>query len=205
MPHCGILHIQRRNIMKKSYETELPEGYSEAYTVDAKKGKTVLLMNLACFAITAAVIAIAWLIIKPKNYFENYDFLHSIIFIVAMLLYIVLHELTHGAAYKLTTGRKLTFGFTLSVAYCGVPDIYVYRKAAMTALLAPFFVFIPVFLIPSFLFANAWDKFYCSVLFAMHIGGCVGDLYDTILYIFKFRSPDTLMRDTGPKQTFYTK
>ena len=114
MPHCGILHIfTRRNIMKKSYETELPEGYSEAYTVDAKKGKTVLLMNLACLAITAAVIAIAWLIIKPKNYFENYDFLHSIIFIVAMLLYIVLHELTHGAAYKLTTGRKLTFGFTL--------------------------------------------------------------------------------------------
>ena len=187
MPHCGILHIQRRNIMKKSYETELPEGYSEAYTVDAKKGKTVLLMNLA------------------KNYFENYDFLHSIILIVAMLLYIVLHELTHGAAYKLTTGRKLTFGFTLSVAYCGVPDIYVYRKAAMTALLAPFVVFTPVFLIPSFLFANAWDKFYCAVLLAMHIGGCAGDLYDTILYIFKFRSPDTLMRDTGPKQTFYTK
>ena len=90
-------------------------------------------MNLACLAITAAIIAIAWLIIKPKNYFENYDFLHSIIFIAAMLLYIVLHELTHGIAYKLTTGRKLTFGFTLSVAYCGVPDIYVYRKAAMTA------------------------------------------------------------------------
>ena len=63
--------------MKKSYEIELPEGYSEAYTVDAKKGKTVLLMNLACLAITAAVIAIAWLIIKPKNYFENYDFLHQ--------------------------------------------------------------------------------------------------------------------------------
>ena len=86
-----------------------------------------------------------------------------------------------------------------------MPDIYVYRKAAMIALLAPFVVFTPVFLIPSFLFENAWDKFYCAVLLAMHIGGCVGDLYDTILYIFKFRSPDTLMRDTGPKQTFYTK
>ena len=106
--------------MKKSYETELPEGYSEAYTVDAKNGRTVIIMNLACLAITAAIIAIAWLIIKPNNYFENYDFLHSIIFIAAMLLYIVLHELTHGIAYKLTTGRKLTFGFTLSVAYCGV-------------------------------------------------------------------------------------
>lgn len=191
--------------MKKSYETELPEGYSEAYTVDAKNGRTVIIMNLACLAITAAIIAIAWLIIKPKNYFENYDFLHSIIFIAAMLLYIVLHELTHGIAYKLTTGRKLTFGFTLSVAYCGVPDIYVYRKAAMTALLAPFSCLFPSFSFPHFSLQTRGISFIARC-FSPCISADVQATCMTRYYIFfKFRSPDTLMRDTGPKQTFYTK
>ena len=37
----------------------------------------------------------------------------------------------------------------------------------------------------------------------IHIGGCVGDLYDAALYLFRFRDPLTLMRDTGPKQSFY--
>lgn len=37
----------------------------------------------------------------------------------------------------------------------------------------------------------------------MNIGGCVGDLYDTLRYFFCFRSPDTLMRGTASKQTFY--
>ncbi len=191
--------------MKKAYEEELPEEYREAYALDAKKGSTMLVMNLVCLAVMAAVIAVAWVIIKPKNFFENHDFLRSLIFLAAMLLYVVLHELIHGAAYKLTTGRRLTFGFTLSVAYCGVPDIYVYRKTALIALLAPFVIFTPVFLIPAFLCANAGDKLFCAVLLAVHIGGCVGDLYDALLYLFRFRSPDTLMRDTGPKQIFYTR
>ena len=58
---------------------------------------------------------------------------------------------------------------------------------------------------PIFLLENAWDKIYAAFLLGLHIGGCTGDLYDTYLYLFKFRSPDTLMRDTGPKQTFYIK
>ena len=190
--------------MKKSFETELPEGYREAYTIDAKKGKTVVFMNLACLVITAAVIAIAWVIIRPDDLIDICDILHGVLFIVAMFLYIVLHELVHGAVYKITTGRKLTFGFTFSVAYCGVPDIYVYRKTALLALLAPFAVFLPVFLIPTIVCPIAGDRLYCAVLLAIHIGGCVGDLYDALLYVIRFRSPDTLMRDTGPKQTFYT-
>ena len=199
-----LLRIQEKN-MKKSYEAELPCGYTEKFTIDAKSKKTAIIMNIACLLITAAIIAVAYIIIKPTAFFGNYSFARNIIFIAAIFLYIILHELVHGIAYKLTTGRKLTFGLTISVAYCGVPDIYVYRKTALIALLAPFVVFIPVFLIPALLFTNAWDKLYCTILLAIHIGGCVGDLYDTLIYLFRFRSPDTLMRDTGPKQTFYTK
>ena len=163
-------------------------------------------MNVVAVFTIAAIVATATILIKPaESFVESYNVLRNIILILAMLLYIILHELVHGIAYKLTTRCKLTFGLTLTVAYCGVPEIYVYRKTALISLLAPFLLFLPVFGTPIFLLENAWDKIYAAFLLGLHIGGCTGDLYDTYLYLFKFRSPDTLMRDIGPKQTFYIK
>ena len=43
-----------------------------------------------------------------------------------------------------------------------------------------------------------------AVLFALHFGGCVGDLHATYLLLFKFKG-DILMKDTGPKQTYYAR
>ena len=62
-----------------------------------------------------------------------------------------------------------------------------------------------VFILAAVLFSSPIDKFLALVLFGIHFGGCVGDLYDTLVYLFKYKSPDTLMNDTGPKQTFYVK
>ena len=191
--------------MKRNCVDRLPEGYRETMIVDAKSTRFIIIMNLAALFLLAAVIVPAVLIIRPADFLEEYSQIRNLVLIAAMFLYIVLHELVHGLAYKLLTKQKLTFGITLTVAYCGVPNVYVYRKAAMIALLAPFLVFLPVFTVPIFLFENAWDKLYCAILLGLHISGCVGDLYDTMLYLFRFRSPDTLMRDTGPKQTFYEK
>lgn len=191
--------------MKRTFETELPEGYSPAYEIDAKNIKVGIVMNIIALLIAVIIVVPAWLIIKPVDFFGQYSLSRNILLVIVAFSYIVLHELTHGAAYKMLTHRKLTFGFTLSVAYCGIPDIYVYRNAALIALLAPFAVFIPVFLIPALLMTGPWDKIYAFVMLGLHVGGCIGDLYDTFLYLFRFRSPDTLMRDTGPKQTFYIK
>lgn len=188
----------------KNYEKTLPEGYEEAFVIDAKDKKTAVFLNIAAILIMAAILTAAVLIIKPSDFFKSYSFLRNLLLIAAMIAYMVLHELVHGAAYKLLTGQKLTFGLTLSVAYCGVPEIYVYRRAAIIALLAPFTVFLTL-IIPVFFLENAWDKLYVMILFAMHIGGCAGDLYDTFLYLFRFKEPTVLMRDTGPKQTFYRK
>ena len=64
---------------------------------------------------------------------------------------------------------------------------------------------IPVFLLPAVLCTDVWNRFYAALLLALHLGGCIGDLYDAWLYLFRFRDPATLMQDTGPKQTFYVK
>ena len=187
------------------YETELPEGYEEVYTVDAKDKKTAIVMNIVATAVAMAFIVSALFIIRPFKNMDDFSLAAYLVFIASMIGYIVLHELTHGAAYKLLTGRKLTFGMTLSVAYCGVPDIYVYRTAALISLLAPFVVFNVVFLAAALSFTNPWWRTFAWMQFGLHFGGCAGDLYDTWLYLTRFRDPKTLMRDTGPKQTFYQK
>ena len=89
------------------------------------------------------------------------------------------------------------------MAFCGVPEIYVYRRAALISLLAPFTVFTVLFGGAALLLPDAWDKVYAAVLLGLHLGGCAGDLYDTLLFLTRFRDPRTLMRDTGPKQTVY--
>ena len=187
-------------------EVSLPEGYEASFVIDAASRKTGILLNLAALGIIAPLVAVFWLIIRPHDFWVRFSHLSTVlVFFLVLVLYILLHELVHGAAYKLLTGRKLTFGLTLSVAYCGVPDIFVYRNAALAALLAPFVVFTIVFLLAMLLVADPVSKFMFGFLLATHMGGCVGDLYDTGLYLFRFRDPTTLMQDTGPKQTFYTK
>ena len=186
----------------KNYETALPEGYREALTVDAKNKKTSALLTLASILITAAALVLSILIIRPKDFLSNFNLVKYFITLAALPAYVVLHELTHGAAYKLLTHQKLTFGLTLTVAFCGVPQIYVYRRTALISLLAPFTVFTIIFGGAVLLLPEAWDKVYAAALLSLHLGGCLGDLYDTFLYLTRFREPRTLMRDTGPTQVF---
>ena len=191
--------------MKKTFESTLPEGYREALLIDAGETKFSILMNLAAIVLMVVVFVLVLPLLRLTSFSVN--FLSPKVFLLTPMLigYIVAHELVHGIAYKLMTRQKLTYGFKLTVAYCGVPDIYVYRRTALISLLAPFTVFTLLFGgLMLFLHDPGWRLVFAFML-AIHIGGCVGDLYDTLLYLFRFRSPDTLMNDTGPAQRFYVK
>ncbi len=187
----------------KHFEEVLPEGYRETFTVDAKDTKLGWLLNGVAAVVAIAAGVLGYFLFRPKLAALNPLFL--LLASVTLLAYIVLHELAHGVAYKLLTKRKLKFGITLTVAFCGVPDIYVYRRAAMIALLTPFLLFSVAFGCLAALLPYAWDKFIFFLLLGFHVGGCSGDLYVTGLYLFKFRNPTVLMQDTGPKQSFYEK
>jgi len=197
----------------KHFEAELPQGYVEAKTIDAANKKTGIVLNVLAAVISVVVFIAIWLVVfraEPvsqsiKRILVNESWVTVVaivVFAVGELCYLVLHELVHGLSYKLFTKQKLKFGLTLTCAYCGVPNIYVYRTAALVSLLAPFVTFIPVFLVPMFFVPYLW-KVVLALFLSLHVGGCVGDLYDTGLYVFCFRDKRTLMRDTGPKQTFY--
>lgn len=194
----------------ENYYKELPEGYREAKVVDAKAKKTSVVFTLSSFVLTAAVLLPILLTFGSlRALFEEYGrkrmLIADAVFLICVVSYIVLHELVHGAAYKAMTHQKLTFGLTLTVAFCGVPDIYTSRKTALVALLAPFLTFSAI-LIPLTIWFYSFNMLYyllSGILFAVHFGGCIGDLYMTALLLFKYKDPRTLINDTGPKQTIY--
>ena len=200
-----------------NFERELPEGYRQVKHINAKDVKMGLLLNGIAFAIllvgeTIAVIPLiisAVISILNGSFTMNIDPISTLIalvvFLVAMLVYVVLHELVHGIAYKCLTGEKLTFGLHWSCAYCGVPNIYTYRRTALISLVAPLIVF-TVILIPVTVFLYFVDPLYYFLsvcLLCCHLGGCSGDIYCTLLFLFKFRDKRILMRDTGPEQFIY--
>lgn len=195
--------------MENYYKT-LPEGYREVKVVDAKEKKTSVVFTLCSLLLTALhLIPVLLTFGGLRSLYEQYGrtgmLVADLVFLVSIVLYLVLHELVHGAAYKALTHQKLTFGFTLTVAFCGVPDVYTSRKTALIALLAPFVTF-SVILIPLTIWFYSFNRLYyllSGILFAIHFGGCIGDLYMTYLLLFKFKDPRTLMNDTGPKQTIF--
>ena len=92
-----------------------------------------------------------------------------------------------------------------SCAFCGVPDVYVYRRAAMIAAAMPLAVFSAVFillLIPLFILSPLYFS-AVALLFSLHLGGCAGDGYVLILMTTRYKDSHTLVRDTGPEQFFY--
>lgn len=198
--------------MNKNFEEMLPEGYREVYHINAKDAKVGLILNLVSLVplavVAGIVVLIAFLTDMDMDIGGLLEFeLSLIIFLVAIIVYMVAHELVHGIAYKSMTHRKLTFGLSWSCAFCGVPDIYCYRKTALVALIMPFAVFTVLLtaLVVGMYFVGFIPFLLSALLLGLHIGGCSGDLYMFGLLIFKYRDNALLMRDTGPEQFIYVK
>ena len=196
----------------KNFERELPRGYKEDFHIDARDKKTAIILSLGSFAITAVVFSLLLIHffnsgidlsdIDPISFFLFY-----INFVISMVLYVVLHELTHGLVYKVMTGEKLTFGITPAAAFCGVPNIYTYRRCALFAILAPLVTF-TVILVPFLAFLSYANLLYYigfSFIFALHLGGCIGDGYLALLLLTRYKDEDVLMRDLGPEQYIYVR
>lgn len=189
----------------QNYYLQLPDGYREIFHIDAKNKKTGLILNGIGLAFTVLLVIPPLLLADFSKLHPENLLLYDIVFIAALIGYLVLHELAHGAAYKLLTKEKLTFGFSWSCAFCGVPQCYVSRRTAIVSVLTPFTLF-SLLLLPlaiGMYFVNTEAFLLFSFLFATHLGGCTGDLYMFFLLCFRYKDPAILMRDTGPEQWLY--
>lgn len=193
-----------------NYYKELPQGFKEDYKIDAKKASVGVLLNVVGGVICIGVLLLCWYLKYGWTFIKIAEgeavvwLLSMLAGAVSIILYLILHELTHGLFYKLLTKQKLTFGLTLSVAYCGLKEGYVNKKTAVIAMLSPFvlhsiWMIVAICLVPQMVW-SCW----LIVLFSLHIGGCFGDLYGTLILIFKYRGKAVLMSDSGPCQIFYT-
>lgn len=178
--------------------------------INAKDIKFGIIFNLIAIAILAMVLGVAAipLIVLERLPTENVLIVTEMILVAVMVLvvvYMILHELVHGVAYKSLTGEKLTFGFSWSCAFCGVPSIYTYRKTALIALIAPLAVFTAILLPLTVVlfFVHPYLYIGSAALLGYHLGGCSGDAYMTLLLLTRFKDKITLMRDTGPEQYIY--
>lgn len=194
--------------MSRYCEETLPAGYVKALVVDANDKKSSGKIRAA--ALITVVVAInvcffSYVLPGVHEIMDGFSILKCLSFMLAYILYILLHELTHGIVYKLLTGRKLTFGFKPPAASCGVPDIYLYRKTSLCSLFAPVTVFSILFAVLFFTIGDPFSKALILALFSLHLSGCVGDLYGVGLFLFRFKDPATLRKDTGPVQIYYTK
>ena len=200
---------------QENFERELPDGYRQALYINAKDAKFGIIFNLIALLVLIGVMMSAFLTLRVDGRL-SLDILNIgigklsiayLVFLVSMFGYIVLHELVHGWAYKTLTGEKLTFGLSWSCAFCGVPDIFTYRKTAIISVIAPFAIFtvlfIPILII--LYFASPLYYLIFAFIFGLHLGGCSGDLYVLYLLTFRFKDKKALMRDTGPEQFFYVR
>lgn len=188
------------------YYLELPENYKLDKTIDMKKMSTNIFLNV----INILFVIISFLILIPLKFkeikFDNLIELSIVMFIVLIgfIIYIVLHELTHGLFYKIFTKQKLTFGVSLTYAYCGVPNIYVRKKEAIIACLSPLIIFSIIFLTLIFILPPNYINLSIIILFSFHFGGCSGDIFLSLILLIKY-DKDTYIKDTGPTQYIYKK
>ncbi len=190
--------------MKRFY-LELPEQYEEQYHINAKEKKTALIFNGFAMAITVAVaLPVFWMADWSALRMDRLLWYDGVL-LLAFVAYVLLHELTHGLVYKITTRHKLTFGLSWSCAYCGVPDGYVPRWVAIWSVAAPLVVYTLLFLPLTLWLASVEIGLYliAGFMLAFHLGGCTGDLYLLWLLLFRFRNRKLLMRDTGPEQFIF--
>lgn len=196
----------------KTFERYLPQGYKVDDVLYAEKGKFARMLTVLYIISLFIAIGLLYLPFLLDSNSVRLDVRvgedrlpYYVVALVLTVAYVILHELAHGAVYKMHTGEKLTYGFAQTCAYCGVPKIFTYRKTAIAAVLAPFIVF-TLILIPALVacyFLHAGLYLALGIVFAMHLLGCSGDLYVAFMFATKYKDNRTLMNDTGSKMAFF--
>ena len=191
----------------KSYQT-LPEGYEKIYSVDLGKNKKVaLFINALAVFIGAAMALIAHFAVCPVgtlfemdggigNYLIRFGALA-----LGSVLYIILHEATHGVAMKISGTKNVKYGFTGLYAFAGSDDYYT-RGAYIFIALAPVVLFGIIFGIAAAFLDGAWF-WVVYILQITNISGASGDAFVTVRFLMMPK--DILVRDSGVGMVVYSK
>lgn len=187
--------------------TDLPEGYSEIYSVNLQKNKKIaIFINLLAVVIAVAMVIPMHFVVPFWTLFDMSAGLGAYcvrfgILIVGMIAYMVLHEAVHGVAMKICGTKKVKYGFTGLYAFAGSEDYYD-KKSYIFIALAPI-VFLGVLLaVLNFLVPTAWTwvVYFIQII---NVSGAAGDMFVSLKFL---KMPkDILVADCGVGMCVYSK
>lgn len=191
--------------MNKCCKT-LPENWVLQDTIDLKNNKKQFWIVQGISILLAVLFVVAGcFIVHPSVFFEGggvENILAVAVLVVGMILYIILHELTHGVFLFAFTKVKPKFGFLGWAAYCG-NEAYCNKPCYAVVALAPLVVWGIVFGVLNAFFHD--DVWFWTIWFlqTLNVSGAAGDL----LVAFKliFYPKEILVQDTGTAMKVYRK
>ena len=185
----------------KSFE-QLPEGYREIASVDLQKNKKLaLLVNLMGLGIMILVGVPMHFVVPVSTLLGLDNTVRTVALIGSVILYVILHELIHGAAMKICGTKKVRYGFTGIYAYAGSKDYYD-KSAYIFIALAPIVFWGVVLAAINVLVPIEWF-WIVYVVQVFNLSGAAGDLYVTVR--FSKMPRDILVSDHGVGMRVYAK
>lgn len=185
----------------------LPEYYKEILRIDLQKDKKLALIVNILAIVIAVVLAVPAHFVVPifslfnmESGFGNY-LLRFAVLLVAIVLYMVLHELVHGAVMKLCGTKKVKYGFTGMYAFAGSDDYYD-KKAYLIIALSPVVLWGILLAVWSCFVSPEW--FWVIYLVQItNLSGAAGDLFVTVKFL---KLPkDILVKDYGVSMVVYSR
>lgn len=185
----------------------LPEGYIEIYSIDLQKDKKMAVIVNLIAVIIAAVMAVSMHFVVPifsifsmENGFQSYMLRFGTLLIL-IILYMVLHELVHGAAMKICGTKEVKYGFSGMYAFAGSKDFYD-KKSYIFIALAPVVLWGIILAVVNPFVPDEW--FWVVYLIQIsNISGAAGDLLVTVK--FSRLPSDVLIQDSGVGMTVFSK
>ena len=184
----------------------LPENYRQIFSVDLQKDtKLALLINVFALLIAAVLVVPMHFYIPISTLFDMEKGLGAYILrfgvlLLALVAYMVLHELVHGITMKLCGTKKVRYGFTGLYAFAGSEDYYDKRSYIAIAL-APVVVWGVVLAVVNALVSAEWF-WVVYIIQIINISGAAGDMYVTAKFLTL--PSDILVKDIGVSMTVYS-
>ena len=188
---------------------EKPEGFLSYDTIDLKNNKKQFwFVNILSLVLAAACVAAGYFIVPfgELRLFRGGAPSETVVpvFVVlfGLFLYIVLHELTHGAFLYAFTKVKQKFGFIGWAAYCG-NSAYCDKQRYLIVALSPFVLWGAAFAVLAAFFHTGIWFWVIWILQTVNISGAAGDFF---VFFKVLRLPkDVLVQDTGYKMEIFSR
>lgn len=182
--------------------TVLPSGYRRIGGVDLMRDqRAARIVNFSALG-AGFVLILVGLPFHPFNLFfsEVPLLLQLFLFLGSLVLYTVLHELTHGVLMRYYSGLRPRYGFNGLYAYAG-SNAYFDRRSYRVIALAPVVLLgLLLLLLCCLVLISLFWFFYLIQI--VNLSGAAGDIY--VCLLLQKLPADLLIQDSGIAMEFYS-